>query len=401
MNSAPAASHTRKRLTRIRAVADFLAVTVGTLAFAATALSIVAAMLAPNSAGTHDFVEYWASGQLLAHRANPYDAVALRHLERSAGFPDSAPTLIMANPPSALLLVLPLGYVGPVAGEWLWLLAQLACLVASVQTIRKLLGSPRTLTHLLAYAFAPALSCLLAGQIAVFLLLGFVLFLAWHRRRPFCAGAALWLCLLKPHLFVPFGVALLLWIAAHRKYRVLAGSALGIVASGAVAIAIDPQVWTQYRAMMAEQRIDRIGLPCLSIALRDLLYPHSFWVQCLPAAVGCIWAVVYFWPRRAHWDWPRHGSLIMLVSVLVAPYSWFMDQTVLIPALLAGAYASGSRPLLAILALMSAGLEIAAFRGATLYSPFYLWTAPLWLAWFLAATWNGPRQADSRQAVSN
>jgi len=380
---------------RAWAIAEFAAVAVCTIAFAATALSILAAMLGPNSAGTHDFVEYWASGQLLAHRANPYDAAALRGLERSAGFPVSAPTLIMGNPPSALLLVVPLGFVAPVAGEWLWLLAQLACLVASVQTIRKLLGSPGTLTHLLAYAFAPALSCLVAGQIAVFLLLGLVLFLRWHRSRPFWAGAALWLCLLKPHLFLPFGVALLLWIAVHRKYRILAGAALALGASTALALAIDPQVWSQYRAMMAEQRIDRIGLPCLSTALRDIVYPHSFWVQCLPAAAGCAWAVVYFWPRRAVWDWARHGALLSLVAVLVAPYSWFMDETVLIPALLAGAYATGSRALLATLALISAALQMAALRGTTLYSPLYLWTAPVWIAWFLAATRYKPYRADA------
>ena len=29
-----------------------------------------------------------------------------------------------------------------------------------------------------------------------------------------------------------------------------------------------------------------------------------------------------------------HGSLVLLVSVLVAPYSWFTDEVILIPAML-------------------------------------------------------------------
>ena len=372
--------------SRARSIFEFLVVAICTLTFAATGLSILAAMIGPHSAGTHDFVEYWASGQLLAQHANPYDADALRKLERSAGFPAGAPTLIMANPPSALLLVLPLGLVGPVVGEWLWLLAQLVSLIVSVQMIRSLFGEQKGLVHLLAFAFAPALACLLAGQIAVFLLLGLVVFLRWRDTRPFVAGASLWLCLLKPHLFIPFGVVLLVWILLTRRYRILAGTTLATIVSSTVTTAMNPHVWLQYQQMMTEQRIDRLELPCLSIALRQFFYPHNLWVQSLAAAIGCIWGLIYFWNRHQTWDWTERGSILILVSVVVAPYSWFMDQTVLIPAVLAGAYATRSRVLIAVLALMSVGIEIAAMRGVTLVSPFYLWTAPGWLLWFLLAT---------------
>jgi hypothetical protein len=380
---------------RVQAIGEFLVVAVCTLAFAGTGLSILAAMFGPHSAGTHDFVEYWASGQLLAQHTNPYDADALRKQELFAGFPAGAPTLIMGNPPSALLLVLPLGLVGPILGEWLWLLAQLIILVISVHSIRQLYSESKGSLHLLAFAFAPALACLLAGQIAVFLLLGLVLFLRWQVRRPFFAGAALWLCLLKPHLFVLFGVVLLVWILFTRSYRILAGVAFAMIASSAVATIINPHVWLQYRRMMAEQRIDRLELPCPSIALRQFLYPHNLWMQCLPVAIGCAWALFYFWNRRRRWDWTGSASILMLVSVMVAPYSWFMDQTVLIPAVLAGAYASGSRSMIAILALISAGIEIAALRGVPLYSPLYLWSAPAWLIWYLLATWKKTRPANS------
>jgi hypothetical protein len=363
-----------------------IAVAVCTLAFAGTGLSILAAMFGSHSAGTHDFVEYWASGQLLAQHTNPYDADALRKQELFAGFPAGAPTLIMGNPPSALLLVLPLGLVVSILGEWLWLLAQLLSLVVPVPSIRQLYSESKGSLHLLAFAFAPALACLLAGQIAVFLLLGLVLFLRWQVRRPFLAGAAIWLCPLKPYLFVPFGVVLLVWILLTRSYRILAGTALAMIASSAVATIINPHVWMQYRQMMAEQRIDRLELPCPSIALRQFLYPHNLWVQCLPVAIGCAWTLFYFWHRGRTWDWTGSASILMLVSVMVAPNPWFMDHTVLSPAVLAGAYASGSRSMIAILALISAGLEMGAMRGLALYSPIYLWSSPAFLALFLLAT---------------
>ena len=76
----------------------------------------------------------------------------------------------------------------------------------------------------------------------------------------------------------------------------------------------------------------------------------------------------------------------MLVSVLVAPYTWLMDQAILIPALLHAAYFTRSRTLITILALASAVIETATLRGIPLlHSAFYLWSAPAWLVWYLVA----------------
>jgi hypothetical protein len=369
----------------VRAIIEFLVVAICTLTFAYSALGIFAALLKPGAAGTRDFVEYWAAGHQLAHHANPYDTDAILRLERSAGYPAGIPAQMMPNPPSALLLVLPLGALNPLAGELLWLLLLLASLVASVAMVRSMLGRPKNLLHVLAYSFAPALSCLLAGQVSLFVLLGLVLFQQLHRSRPFLAGASLWLCLLKPHLFLPFGVVLLLWIIFSRSYRLFAGTAFALGLSSAVATLLNPLVWTQYTQMMRTTRIDRLPIPCLSVMLRQYVYPHTLWLQCLPAAVGCAWALVYFLQRRHEWDWLEDGSMLMLVSVLVAPYSWFMDQAVLIPALLHGLYFARSRTLVAIFAMLSAVIEIFAIRGVELHSAFYLWTAPAWLLWYLWA----------------
>jgi hypothetical protein len=64
-----------------------------------------------------------------------------------------------------------------------------------------------------------------------------------------------------------------------------------------------------------------------------------------------------------------------------------MDQAILIPALLHAAYLTRSRSLVAILALASAVIEVGALRGLPLmFSASWLWTAPVWLAWYLYAT---------------
>jgi uncharacterized membrane protein (UPF0127 family) len=375
---------------RLRAIAEFLVVGICTATFALTIVGICASVMGSDAAGTRDFVEYWASGHQLAHHANPYDRDALLRLERSVGYPSGTPVLIMWNPPPGLLLVLPLGFLGPTAANFLWSLFLLACLVASVRMVWIMHGRPKNQVHWLGYSFAPSLVCLLAGQVSIFVLFGLVLFLHLHRSHPFLAGVSLWFCLLKPHLFLPFGIVLLVWAIVTRTYKLLGGTAIALGLSTAIAFILDPLVWVHYEQMMSTMSTARMQqqlIPCVSIMLRWTISPKTMWLQYLPTALGCIWALAYLRKHYSHWDWLEHGSLLMLVSVLLAPYSWLMDQAILIPALLHAAYFTRSRNLVAILALASAVIEIGAFRGLPLlHSAAYLWTAPAWLAWYLYAT---------------
>jgi hypothetical protein len=124
-------------------------------------------------------------------------------------------------------------------------------------------------------------------------------------------------------------------------------------------------------------------IPCWSVVLRLWVSSGRLELQSLLPVLGCGWGLVYFWKRRQSWDWMKDGSLLILVSILAAPYCWVFDQSVAIPALLHGAYLVRSRVLLAVLALASLVMEIGLVSGINLPSPFYLWTAPMWLAWYL------------------
>jgi len=397
VSGAPESMHGNKQgMTRriqpksLQAIAEFVVVGICTLLFALTIVGVCASVLGTDAAGRRDFVEYWASGYQLAHHANPYDGDAILRLERLVGFPPKTPVLIMWNPPPSLLLVLPLGFLGPITADLLWLLLLCVCLAASVRMVWMMHGRPKNQLHWLGYSFAPALVCLLTGQVSIFVLLGLVLFLRLHQSQPFLAGLSLWLGLLKPHLFLPFGIVLLVWAILTRSYKLVAGTAIALGVSTAIAFLLDPLVWVHYGQMMSTMSTARMQqelIPCVSIMLRWIISPQTMWLQYLPSALGCIWALVYFRKHYEDWDWMEHGSLLMLVSVLLAPYTWLMDQAVLIPALLHAAYLSRSRSLLAILALASAVIEIEALRGLELlHSASYLWTAPAWLAWYLYAT---------------
>src|SRR5258708_20760486 len=91
--------------------ADLLIVSVAalTLAFAMVFLSVV---LITNSGGTRDFVAYWATGQQLAHHANPYDADAILRRGHASGLAAKYRALLMRNPPWGLPVVLPYRFLG-------------------------------------------------------------------------------------------------------------------------------------------------------------------------------------------------------------------------------------------------------------------------------------------------
>jgi hypothetical protein len=378
-----AGKHDPQPAQECRDRAEFLIALVAGLALTITAL-LLAIQLTGNLAGSRDFVSYWATGRQLVQHANPYDRNAVSALEHASGL-DVRAVLIMRNPPWALPLAYPLGFLGLRVAAILWSLILLACLLLSVRIARQLYGSPPNRLHWLALSFTPALICLTMGQTALFALLGLVLFLRWLQHRPWLAGAALWLCALKPHLFLPFAAALAAWIVFSRAWKLAAGAAAALALSSAVASLIDPHAWLDYTRLMRSPSVENEFIPCLASAVRQWIDPQATWLQYLPAALCCIWALLYFWRRRAIWDWKTHGNLLMLVSLVAAPYCWFYDQCLAIPALLEGAYATRSRNLLAVLALaiLVVDVEICAVRVT---SPLYLWTAPVWLAWYLLAT---------------
>src|SRR5450631_2942160 len=70
---------------------------------------------AKTNPGGKDFIEYWAVEQGLVHFAHPYDAMTILGIERAAGFRLQRPEF-WYSPPPALVLALPLGYLGAKSG---------------------------------------------------------------------------------------------------------------------------------------------------------------------------------------------------------------------------------------------------------------------------------------------
>ena len=348
----------------------------------------------PAIIARRDFIVYWATGRQLVQHGNPYDPQALNRIERDAGFRGPG-SYYMRNTPWALPLAYPLGYFSPTTSALPWSLLMLGLLIASVRILWKLFGSAAANAHLawLGYCFPPALDCVILGQTSILMLFGLSLFLRLHKSRPFAAGAALWLCTLKPHLFLPYALVLLIWIFVSRSYRILSGAAAAFAVGAAITSLVDPAAWSQYIYYMRTSVITREFTPCLGDLLRDRINPSAEWIAFIPAILGGIWALFYFWPRRHAWDWLEHGSPLLLVSLLVAPFGWIFDQSVALPAILFAVSRNLSQTMLSLLALIYVLIEVQIVSPFGLHSALYLWIAPAWLVWYLFA------RASARQAV--
>lgn len=366
-----------------------------TICVAGTLLGVVAAQ--PSH---HDTQWFWASGHLLAHGRNPYDRGAIRAIEISLGLQIKSFVPMTLNPPYAFFLFIPLGLLGPREGVVAWSLMLALFLWLSVVAVRSMREQPYERAYLwLACCFAPALCCIEMGQTGLIVLLGLALFLRFYESAPFWAGAALSLCAVKPHLLLPFGVVLIAWVLKRRRWSVLAGAAAALAVESLIAIAFDHAIWAQYRAVLRTEHFVDEFIPTLGVALRYAVDRTAMWVEFVPAAAGCAWGLWYFSRNRKRWDWRTHGSLLVMVSLVAAPYSWFTDQVIALPTILFAL--TGPRPprrgsLTLLLAVMSAGAIEMMFTKSLYFKP-YLWEGVAWLAWYVYAV--GGRSAVAGEVV--
>jgi hypothetical protein len=364
------------------------------LAAAAIVLTGLLVISLAGQPASKDYISYWSAGKLLIQHANPYSPVDVLAIERANSFPETRP-LMMRNPPWALFLTAPLGFANPPAGLFLWTIAAAGCIVAFIRLL-KLPAEDRALVFL----FAPTIAVFRMAQTSPFLLLGFSLFLYLHRRRPFLAGASLLFLAIKPHLFLVFWVVLLAESIYRRKLRLLAGLAAALAAGTAFAMCLNAHIWQDYFAMLRGSDLNTEYFPTTSMMFRLLIDRWAIWLLFVPSAVAIVWGLWFYTRNRGVWRWETHGLLLMLVTVLASPYSWFPDEIVLLPALaFAIAYPHRRARSLEILAVVNLAAILVLMAGnRSIVSPVYLWTPSAWLAWFLYAT-NGFRIQSGNLAI--
>ncbi|HET7467557.1 MAG TPA: glycosyltransferase family 87 protein [Candidatus Dormibacteraeota bacterium] len=357
----------------------------GVVALTAVALGFV---IYPLSEPGHDVINSdwpaFATGAKLAitDPGHLYDLDAQQRVQlevtggRQLVTPGIHGILPFLAPAYVALLAAPFATIGTELGGRLWILFGLACLALALWLVSR----PRSLSAALpGFAGVPTALLLLNAQLDGIVALGLGAAVAlWS--RPFLAGLALGLTLMKPQLILPAGLALIV----ARRWRVLAGwAAAGVVLWASFAI-FDP-LWVVHWLAPVGNTVApvsrEVDLPHLGVLLPQAVQTYAVAAISLLTGVA---AVLLAWRRRT--DMPAAVAIVIAGGILAAPHALPADLVLVAFALVAWGRAAWHDWL-----ILSIGAIIAAITPA----PVPALVGLVVIGWVLArasgATWPSPR----------
>jgi hypothetical protein len=244
------------------------------------------------------------------------------------------------------LVAVPFELLGTDLGGRVWILFGLACLAIGLYFATR----PRPPAAILpAFASFPTALMMLNGQLDGLVALGIGAAIAlWS--RPYLAGLALGLSLMKPQLVLPLGVALLV----ARRWRLLAGWATAGVALWASVAVLNPRWvfdWLAPTGSTITPGSREVDLPHLGTLLGSGFQAYAVAALTLAAVVG---VVVLAWRGRK--DFTAASATLIAGGVLAAPHALPADLVIVGVALAVWGRAKWHDWL-----LLSAGAAVAAF----------------------------------------
>jgi len=149
----------------------------------------------------------------------------------------------------------------------------------------------------------------------------------------------------------------------------------------------NPHVITQYLSATDATSPLVWMTPTFGSLLRLLFGPERTWMQFVPMVPGIFWLGLYGLRHRAEWLWTDRISVLLLVSVVTAPFGWPFDQVVLIPAVLQATiqlFATNRGRIVYVAILSYLAVNMAAFAIHGRFSNFWqLWFVPVLLILYL------------------
>ena len=214
------------------------------------------------------------------------------------------------------LLAVPFDLLGPNLGGHAWVLFGLACVVAGLYLAIR----PRPPSEILpAFASVPTAVMMLNAQLdgIVALSLGAAIAM-WS--RPYVAGLALGLTLMKPQLVLPVAAAVIL----AREWKVLAGWAAGGVALLAPTLVLNPHWisdWLGQTRGTVSPGSREVDLPHLGVLL-----PASSQTIAIASLTVIGIAIALYLARRTRAGKMRSAAAVLIAGgVLAAPHALTAD----------------------------------------------------------------------------
>ncbi len=358
--------------------------------FAVGAL-FIAAFMAASALPVQDLAQYWAAAHLITK--NPYSQALVTSFERSRGYSINALPMVMRNPPSALIYVLPFRYMNYEIAFAFWSTFSVLTVAGCARAASKLSGTgPSLAPAFICLLFGPTIVLLMLGQLVVLALLGVTVFLVMvERRHDWMAGAFLSLTFVKPHIVLLLLAAVVLWASKFRRWGVLLSTFFAVAITSVVALLLNSRIFSQYIDFVRQFVRETTPYPNIG----GMLYASSgkHILVFLPPFLGFAWLAYYWHKHRSDWDWKTDGMSVLLVSVACSYYSFPFDEVVVLPALV-GAFAQGNRRVFLVL-FAATNLGYAAYisglAGHFGFGYMFLWwTASAWLATYVVSMWRRP-----------
>lgn len=296
-------------------------------------LLLVMPSVLPPRIGQIDFPAYWSASHLLQHGENFGDPARLLQIEQTlTTWPETYPMLTW-NPPWLLALLLPYTLVPFERAAWWWMLTNITLvsvsavmlwqMSAQTASVRRLMA----LAPVLAFAFAPTLTALIAGQVNILVLTGVTGYLFFRQRQQYgWGGILLALTMVKPHL-VYLTVPLVLYVELRqRHWRVLTGF-LGMLGALTLVVFIRrPLFLLDYMTAVEGGHLLDYVTPTLG-GILALFFGWDGWklmaVVILPLALSCAHCV-------SGLAIPRLVEVTLIASIITAPFGWSYDFVVLL-----------------------------------------------------------------------
>jgi hypothetical protein len=108
--------------------------------------------------------------------------------------------------------------------------------------------------------------------------------------------------------------------------------------------------------------------------------------------LGGIWLTYYWYRHHETWNWVDELPIILLVSMVLSPYSWTYDLVILVPAVALAAIwiaTDWKRWTTAVIVSIFLCINILDLVLHMKLDEFwFIWVAPALLIWFLLVRWQ-------------
>lgn len=366
-------------------------------------IRLIPTLTSSSTIRADDFVRFWAGAKLTFVGQNPFDPTNISRLQAEAGMTSTGDgiTSIILNPPWALSFFLPFGVLSYPVSRLIWLLISIVLVVICASSLWHFydgLPNQKWIAWVVAIIFAPTISVLEKGQIAPLILIsivGFIYFVE-YRHNDLAAGAILAFATTKPQIVYIFGLAALIWVIQQRSWLIFVGTGVTTVLLTVLPMIFNPSIIQQYLTAMQTYQTAEWATPTFGSYLRFFLFgTNAVWPQFLPVIIGILW-FIFFWRKHAlSWSWVERQPIMLLVSLLTAPYAWTYDYVILLPAVVqAAVWLLNERKLWStyLLVGMFVGISLLDLVLHMKQSDFwFIWLAPAILIWYLLVRKNSPR----------